>query len=125
MRHSSAAEDQLLRRQISKSARAMRGAFCDTYIESAVRLKLSMRERLMYACGQGTAEWDGRQQWVIDRSAGSHIPGVFTAPPAHPTPPAAPPETRLQQHVGLALLGLAAALALVGTALTGQGVQLG
>ena len=57
VRHSSAAEDQLLRRQISKSARAMRGAFCDTYIKSAVRLKLSMRDRLMYAC---------RQRWQAD-----------------------------------------------------------
>ena len=46
----SAAVDHPRRRQISKSARQMRGAFWLTYIMSALRLKLSMRARVTYAC---------------------------------------------------------------------------
>ncbi len=49
---SSAAVDQLRRKQISNSARQMRGAFWLTYIMSAVSEKLSMRTREMYACQQ-------------------------------------------------------------------------
>lgn len=44
---SSATVDQERRRQISNSARQMRGAFWLTYIMSAVREKLSMRAREM------------------------------------------------------------------------------
>lgn len=47
---SSAAVDQLRRRQISNSARQIRGAFWLTYIMSAVSEKLSMRARDTYAC---------------------------------------------------------------------------
>ncbi len=47
VRHSSAADDQPRRRQISNRARAMRGAFWDTYIRSAVREKDSTRAREM------------------------------------------------------------------------------
>ena len=50
VRAMSAAVDQLRRRQISKSARQMRGAFWLTYIMSAVREKLSARARDTYAC---------------------------------------------------------------------------
>lgn len=55
VRQSSAADDQLRRRQISKRAREMRGALLETYIRSAVRLKLSTRARLMYACSTAGA----------------------------------------------------------------------
>jgi len=50
VRAMSAAVDQLRRRQISNSARQMRGAFWLTYIMSAVSEKLSARARDTYAC---------------------------------------------------------------------------
>ena len=50
VRAMSAAVDQLRRRQISNSARQMRGAFWLTYIMSAVSEKLSARARPTYAC---------------------------------------------------------------------------
>jgi hypothetical protein len=48
----SAAVLHFLRRQISCSARQMRGAFWLAYIMSAISEKLSMRARLTYACGE-------------------------------------------------------------------------
>jgi hypothetical protein len=47
---SSAVADQPRRRQISNTARAMRGALVDTYIMSAVSEKLSTRARETNAC---------------------------------------------------------------------------
>lgn len=48
---SSAVADQPRRRQISNTARAMRGALVDTYIMSAVSEKLSTRALDTNACG--------------------------------------------------------------------------
>ena len=50
VRAMSAAVDHPRRRQISNSARQMRGAFWLTYIMSAVSEKLSARARDTYAC---------------------------------------------------------------------------
>ena len=75
VRAMSAAVDQLRRRQISNSARQMRGAFWLTYIMSAVSEKLSARARPTYACHDITEHVASRscasqpllQSWLVCR----------------------------------------------------------
>ena len=74
---SSAVPDQPRRRAISNTARAMRGAFVDTYIMSAVSEKLSTRARDTNACKRRTRDGAYPVKECSARSRGS-MPAFLT-----------------------------------------------
>lgn len=88
-------------------------------MQLAARLEQAV---LMHSCGGGGAGAGSRRRGRAEDQAGTqrHAQQACGEPPAHRHPP-----THLQQHVGLALLVLAAALDVIGAGLPHKRVQLG